>query len=139
MVFCLMMFCRMIILVAFIITLRTSNDTIMKVSLWSMFLCAQYLLRVSIHDFLMLLEIRKEHTFSYWKQPDLIVRVIVSLMAFYYALYMYLRFDIALSLTCFVFFNLMFYRIYKAGPSQSDLRDAQRIIEYRRCKRNGRS
>lgn len=131
MTFLLMILCRLIILVTFVITLQTSNNVIMKVSLWGMFICSQYLLRISIHDFFMLKEIRKTYILSYWKQPDLIVRVVISLMAFYYDILMYLRFDIALSVTCFVFFNFLFYKIFKAGPTQADLRDAHRVVAYK--------
>lgn len=106
----------------------------MKVALWSMFICAQYLLRISIHDFLMLKETKRFCTLSYWKQPDLIIRFIFAFLAFYYALFMYLKFDIALSVTCTIFFNLLFYKIYKSGPTQKDLLDAQRIIKYKEYK-----
>lgn len=134
MVFCLMILCRIIILVAFVLTLSTANDVIVKVSLWCMFLCAQYLLRISIHDFLMLREIRKTHILSYWHQPDLIVRGVMSMCAFYYSLYMYLSFDIALSITSLIFFNFIFYRIFKAGPSHTDLLDARRMIEHKQLR-----
>lgn len=134
MVFFLMMLCRLIILITFVITLYTSNNVMMKVSVWSMFLSAQYLLRISIHDFLMLREIKKTHVLFWWKQPDLIVRIVISLLAFYYALYINLRFDIALSLTCLMFFNIIFYKIYKAGPTLSDLDDARRLVSYKRFK-----
>lgn len=135
MVFILMLFCRLIILVAFLVTLFVSNDLTMKVALWSMLICTQYLLRVSIHDFLMLKEIRKSYVLSYWKQPDLIFRFALSFLAFYYALFMYLKFDIALSVTCVLFFNFLFYKIYKAGPTQADRMDAQKIVKYKKLER----
>ena len=91
MVFILLLFCRLIILVSFLVTLFASNDLTMKVALWSMFICTQYILRVSIHDFLMLKEIRKSYVLSYWKQPDLIFRFTLAFLTFYYALFKYLK------------------------------------------------
>ncbi len=135
MVFILMLFCRLIILVAFLVTLFAPNVFTMKVALWSMFICAQYLLRISIHDLLMLKEIRKSYVLLYWKQPDLLFRFTLAFLAFYYALLMYLRFDIALSVTCVLFFNFLFYKIYKAGPTQADLMDAQKIVKYKKLER----
>jgi len=134
MTFFLMILCRLIILVTFVVTLQTSSNVIMKVSLWCMFLCSQYLLRISIHDFLMLKEIKKTCVLSYWRQPDLIVRVVISLMAFYYAIFMYFRFDIALSVTCLVFFNFLFFKIFKSGPTQADLHDAHRVVTYKKLR-----
>ncbi len=135
MVFILLLFCRLIILVSFLVTLFASNDLTMKVALWSMFICTQYILRVSIHDFLMLKEIRKSYVLSYWKQPDLIFRFTLAFLTFYYALFKYLKFDIALSVTCVLFFNFLFYKIYKAGPTQADLMAAQKIVKYKKLER----
>lgn len=97
----------------FLVTLFASNDLTMKVALWSMFICTQYVLRVSIHDFLMLKEIRKSYVLSYWKQPDLIFRFTLAFLTFYYALFKYLKFDIALSVTCVLFLISCFIKYIK--------------------------
>lgn len=128
----LLILCRLLILGCFLITILVDNEILIRVALITMFLCAQLLIKASIHDFLMLKVIKKRYGLSYWKQPDLIVRSCLSILAFYYSLYVNLRFDIALSLTCFFFFNIWFYRIFKKGASAEDIRAAEMVEKFKK-------
>lgn len=126
------LFYRLVILVSVIITLCTDNKIVNRIFIATLFLSAQCLIRYCIHDYLMIKDMRKKYIASWFKQLDLHIRMVLSLLAFYYALYLNLKYDIALSITCFFVFNIWFYRIVKNGATIRDKQAGQMIALVRK-------
>lgn len=111
---------KIIYVISFIIAVFTEVGIINRIAIVALFLSSQFIIKISIHDYLMIKEMKKYRPISWLHQPDLCFRFIVAFTAFYYSLYLNIRYDIALTILCFILYNFWFYKIIKRGPTEED-------------------